>query len=265
MFNDNSDIPAGNTNAITFNAPNFVHSNPRFWFLQMEYLFDIHRITTQTSMFKYVCAYLPPDIGKEVMDIVAKPPTERPYDALKSAVLARFAASDETRLKQLLSQVELGDRTPSQLLRHMRSLVGTMPIEDSLLLKLWSNCLPPNTKAILSLQPAGTSLDTLAEMADKVHECYLTPRLRSVLPTQSTVTTNGTDYQDDVRTLLYSIASRLDALTVTPRGSKPRSRSTSRRRRWCWYHQKFGPRARRCAPPCSFVKRESSSNSRASQ
>ena len=46
-------------------------------------------------------------------------PEHLPYDRLKAVFLKRTTTSDEVRLQQLLAGVELGDRTPSQLLRHM--------------------------------------------------------------------------------------------------------------------------------------------------
>ncbi|CAI2737500.1 unnamed protein product, partial [Dicrocoelium dendriticum] len=102
--------------------PSFDFSNPRVWFAQVEAIFRFRKITSQSTMFSYVTAHLPSNIASEVIDILDPMPLESPYDKLKAAILKRTTASDETRLQQLLSGVELGDRTPSQLLRHMRSL-----------------------------------------------------------------------------------------------------------------------------------------------
>ncbi|CAI2736918.1 unnamed protein product, partial [Dicrocoelium dendriticum] len=143
--------------------PSFDVSNPRVWFVQVEDVFRFRKITSQSTMFSYVAAHLPSNIASEVIDILDPMPLESPYDKLKAAILKRTTASDESRLQQLLSGVELGDRTPSQLLRHMRSLVGSSALDDSVLRQLWSNCLSANTTAILAVLADDLPLDKLAE------------------------------------------------------------------------------------------------------
>ncbi|CAH8441803.1 unnamed protein product, partial [Dicrocoelium dendriticum] len=138
-------------NSVTFSLPSFDVSNPRVWFIQVESIFRFRKITSQSTMFSYVTAHLPTHVASEVIDILDPMPTDSPYDILKAAILKRTTSSDESRLQQLLSGVELGDRTPSQLLRHMRSLVGSATLDDSILRQLWLKCLPANTTAILAV------------------------------------------------------------------------------------------------------------------
>ncbi|KAH6931351.1 hypothetical protein HPB50_023916 [Hyalomma asiaticum] len=44
---------------------------------------------------------------------------------LKQLLISRLTPSEPQRLQQLLHDTELGDRTPSQWLRHMRQLLHT--------------------------------------------------------------------------------------------------------------------------------------------
>ncbi|VUZ45051.1 unnamed protein product [Hymenolepis diminuta] len=67
---------------------------------------------------------LPTDFAAEAIDITDKAPQDNSYDTLKRTVISRLSHSQEKRVQPLLFLVELGDRTPSQLLRHMRSLLG---------------------------------------------------------------------------------------------------------------------------------------------
>lgn len=253
-------------NAITVNLPPFGTANPRVWFTQVEASFRCRRITSQTTMFSYVTAILPNDIATEVIDVLDPMPTEEPYDKLKSAILKRTTVSDEARLQHLLSGIELGDRTPSQLLRHMRSLAGNFKINDTILRQLWCKCLPPNTNAILSTQEEGASLDKLAEMADKIHECFFKT---------TTGTVNMVTQENQPTSLLQTIADRMSRLELTvaaisnsSRQGRTPSRSTSRHRPYrgvsktehdinptCKYHYRFGHKARKCTSPCNYRQR----------
>nr|XP_033331198.1 uncharacterized protein LOC117223154 [Megalopta genalis] len=76
--------------------------------------------------------------------------------------------SENKKMLRLFEQEEIGDRTPSQLLRHMQSLAGKT-MTDSCLKTLWANRLPAMAKAIISSQ-IGLPLDVLADIADRIHE-----------------------------------------------------------------------------------------------
>ncbi|VUZ53432.1 unnamed protein product [Hymenolepis diminuta] len=75
-------------------------------------------------MFQHASSALPTDAAAVVIDVANRAPEDNSYGTLKRAVISRLSESQEKRVHQLLLQVELGDRTPSQLLRHMRSLLG---------------------------------------------------------------------------------------------------------------------------------------------
>jgi hypothetical protein len=71
-----------------------------------------------------VISALPQSVVEEVIDLLEDIPPEKPYDALKSAILKRTSVSDSERIHKLLTETQLGDMKPSQLLRKMRGLVG---------------------------------------------------------------------------------------------------------------------------------------------
>jgi hypothetical protein len=64
----------------------------------------------------------------------------------------------------------MGDRKPSQFLRHLRSLAADML--DDLLRSIWSSQLPSHIRAVLAGQPEG-DFDPAARCADRIIEAAL--------------------------------------------------------------------------------------------
>jgi hypothetical protein len=75
--------------------------------------------------------------------------------------------SKEQRICELLTLEEMGDRKPSQFLRHLRNLAPDVP--DYFLSSIWSTRLPSNIRAVLADQPE-IDLDTTALCADRIME-----------------------------------------------------------------------------------------------
>jgi hypothetical protein len=78
----------------------------------------------------------------------------------------------------------MGDRKPSQFLRHIRSLAPDVP--DDFLRSVWCSRLPLNIQAILAGQHEG-SLDAAALCADRISEVAPHSALASVGPTPTTL------------------------------------------------------------------------------
>ncbi|OON19765.1 hypothetical protein X801_04364 [Opisthorchis viverrini] len=111
----------------------------------------------------------PAKVATEVIDLIGPMPASNPYTTLKAAISKQTATSDEANLQKLLDGVELDDRTPSQLLRHMQSLACGKSFDDAILKQLWLQCLPLSTRQIQATQ-SDAPLSSLAETADKIHE-----------------------------------------------------------------------------------------------
>lgn len=257
--------------------PTFWPSNPAVWFIQADCQFALAGITTQISKFRYVVSALPQEVAADVIDVLTHPPPDAPYDALRNAILDRTMASERQRLQQLLSAEELGDRRPSQLLRHMQSLLAdrASTFDAALLKQLFLQRLPTNVQMILA-SASTLPLPDLAAHADRIMEVATPPlcALAPIPPASAThhpavaAATPGPSHSTDPLTRLQADVDHLTALVAAalPKSHPQRRRRSSRARSprrspspstsstpgVCWYHARFGDAAQRCTRPCSW-------------
>ncbi|VDP92528.1 unnamed protein product [Echinostoma caproni] len=137
-----------------------------------------------------------------------------PYTQPKKVLINRKAVSDERRLDELFGDLEIRDRTPSQLLRHTRQLLGSRVLDDAILRQLWLKHLPPRIREDLSVL-SNSLLDEMAQAADKMFEANCgDPEFRdrnpfttrySFMPSnhRSGSSINGTPGEHDIRVSTY--------------------------------------------------------------
>jgi len=154
---------------VCVRLPPFGPERPAVWFAQAESQFELAAITRQRTKFKYVVSQMNQQQAAEMEDIIL-PPKLEPYDRLKAELVRRLSTSLEQRVRQLLSHEEMGDRKPSQFLRHIKSLATGVP--DDFLSTIWASRLPPHVHAILAGQTEG-SLGSTSGLPDRI--CEVTP------------------------------------------------------------------------------------------
>lgn len=257
MANANNDSGAqvsSEVNRIAVKVPPFWPEKPSLWFSQLEGQFELARITSDSTKFYYVISNLNNNVALEVEDVITNPPASDMYRKLKTEIIKRLSTSQEQRIKQLLEHEEIGSRTPSQFLRHLRNLAGNA-IPDSFLKTLWLSRLPPPMQAILATQ-VSANLSEIAELADKIKE--VSPHLQvSQISSDSQIQ----QLAGEMRQLQLQIAelTRRQQDRRTPGRFRYRRRSSSRastsERRSdgeteCWYHRRFSDKAKKCSPPC---------------
>lgn len=257
--------------ALSMRIPPFWRDKPRLWFISFEAATaDLNK--GQAQLAQMVIAKLEKQDIEQIADLLHNPPTTQQYTTLKNRLISAYEESDNRQLQKLLSEVELGDQKPTQLLRRMRSL-ALDKVPDSTLRMMWTNHLPPHVRSVLAVSETfstKTALDELALLADKMMETSSSNQISAVASTSThSQATSDTQFLiEEIRKLSFEVA----ALKASAQNSQQQqyrrpfnrqSRSTGRgdsrsRSRsetpspYCYYHRRFGKDARRCTTPCTF-------------
>ncbi|XP_064076289.1 uncharacterized protein LOC135194601 [Vanessa tameamea] len=142
----------GSSPKCNLKVPPFSPEDPELWFALLEGIFESFNIVDDRSKFSTVITSLDIPYAKSVKDIIINPPAKNRYGKIKMELIRRLSASHEKKVKQLLTHEELGDRKPSQFLRHLQDLAGPS-VPDDFVKSIWSNRLPPNIQTVLASQP----------------------------------------------------------------------------------------------------------------
>ena len=241
--------------------PAFFPANPATWFAQIEVTFGLHAIDKEEDRYSIVVNNLDSRYLDEVSDLLQATLPTTPYTTLKQELISRLSRSRDSEIRQLLSREEIGDRTPSQFLRHMRNLAKS-EIPDTILRSLWEGRLPANVQGLLATLADTVPLNEVAKLADKVYETHNPKRVAAISASESNMSTR----LDELNEKLNTFSAQLAALSMgSPRQARRRwpsrgrqrspSHSRSRERSdsgLCWYHEEFGANAHRCRKPCNW-------------
>ncbi|VVC86696.1 unnamed protein product [Leptidea sinapis] len=88
---------------------------PRLWFAHFE------------------AVMAPQKQGDDVSDLLTKPPEEQKYKALKERLLQVYEESTERQFQKLVSEMDLGEQKPTQLLRRIKELGRPVQVSDQTL------------------------------------------------------------------------------------------------------------------------------------
>lgn len=277
-------LPGPEVSRVGMRMPEFTPADPELWFSIVDRSFHAAGITVDATKFGYALTAIGPRYTTEVRDIIMNPPMERAYETLKAELIKRLSLSQEHKTRRLLEHEEIGDRKPSQFLRHLRSLAGNV-VGDQVLRTIWLSRLPAYIQPHLVTRTADT-IDQVADIADAIVEATKAPTSQVAVaawtPTPSTQRANDAvsgeaklelrlaqlrlSLQQEMAEQLTAIRRSIEAIGESRpsrdrnddrRRPRPRSRSRSRGREHaanqpCWYHWRFGSEARRCEAPCSM-------------
>ncbi|XP_057335058.1 uncharacterized protein LOC130673859 [Microplitis mediator] len=272
MTKHNKDAtPAAAAQIVT--SPMFATPPPVFnpkttalWFAQLEARFETHDIADEKQKFIHAVSLLDADAAVEVEALIVTPPAVNPYTQLKETLIKCFSASESSKLRKLLDGEAIGDRTPTQFLRHLKALAPR--IDEAVIKAKWIANLPKKTQELLSISPDNATLDQLAKTADKIHEVYLEKHTVAA----ASATPETLPLEKLVAELAQQVASLANDLhqergRSKHRGYNPASRSLSRsllkprlkKSGLYRFHEKYGAQAFRCIPGCKFQENASGS------
>jgi len=243
--------------ATVVQLPPFWEEDVSLWFIQVEALFQAHRLSSQHRKFQTLLSQLPFKALSQVADL-ARNPTTNPYDTLKERLIASYSESQERKIQKLLEETRLGDQKPSQLLRHMQTQAedaATNPV----LRTIWIRALPQRVQSILAALDQG-NLNQLAAVADKIMEVDTVP---SVMATHNTPSVNIIEDKSfsNLKEEIKQLRREIEALKLKNR-KNPRERSKSPfQKPFCYYHYKFGTKATKCSAPCNWKHQDSTKES----
>ncbi|XP_075990261.1 uncharacterized protein LOC142985904 [Anticarsia gemmatalis] len=249
------------TISVTSRIPEFWTDQPRLWFTQFETVMQPQKQGDETK-YALVIAKLNREALQQVSDLLLSPPTQDKYETLKTRLLTVFEESETKQFQKLLSEMDLGDQRPSQLLRRMRELARNRVPDDTLRI-LWSSRLPISIRGVLSVCNEN-ELEKLAIIADKIHENTQSVEISAVGQTLTNHTdphiaelaTKIDNLSMEVSTLRYMFNNRRSRSPGYQTRSQSRSgfhkSQTRDTNRLCKYHFRFREQARRCESPCAW-------------
>lgn len=250
--NDARSVDEALVQRVSVKVPPFWPERPEIWFAQLEAQFRMAKIVTDLSKFNTVVAAIESNVLAQISDAVLTPPESGKYDNLKKCIINTFCDSEQKKTQKLLSDIELGDRRPTQLLNELSELAKDR-VSDDFLKSLWLQRLPANVRAIL--QASNTNLPELAKLADKIMEVSDYRQVCAMQTTSSEATINEIsqriarlekNFDQFFKRDRHRSSSRHSRRSTTP------AKKSNQHEEECWYHRKFGAQARSCRPPCKY-------------
>ncbi|XP_058796880.1 uncharacterized protein LOC131667468 [Phymastichus coffea] len=224
----------------------------------MEVAFKNASITDDEAKYCQSVAALTPCAIAKVEDVLANAPNQDLYDDLKVKLIERFTESDSARVRKLLEGEEMGDRTPSEFYRSMKTH-ATSSTTDEFILQVWTTRLPLQVQAVM-VASSETELDKVLKLADTVH---------AVNPQQPKQQISEISDFAALVEQMRKLTAKIDAITSQQSRSRSRSRRGFEKRGrgmtpaptpnnnspdgyLCFYHKRFQERAEKCRGPCTW-------------
>lgn len=231
---------AASTNiaAVAAKLPEFYNHNPDGWFVNAEAQFLLAKISDEKTKFYHVVKTLDSKTSEEIQHFLTEQCEDTaadatPYTKLKALLLRVYGRSKTAKMAELLNMHSFNEHGAGSTLRRMRVLSADM---DTMLQCKLLSMAPSSVRTAVASQDFNTAED-LAVALDKAME-------REKFASQLAIS-SATQQLDMVT------ASQRKATIQKPRETKLKQLDTPD---ICFYHQRFGYKAKKCTgAPCKFA------------
>lgn len=246
-------------NRVAVKVPPFWPDHAEIWLAQVEAQFAVSGITSDASKFSTVVAAIESNVLVQISDAVLNPPERGKYENLCKCIKERYCESEQKKTQKLLSEIDLGDKRPTQLLNELSALAKEK-VTTEFLKTLWLQRLPAQVRAIL--QASDATLNELAKLADKIMEVGEFHNIASVTTARQPHAASELDkrlarIEQQINSMCSSNTYRQRPRSASARRSKSNEPRATRAgsEEHCWYHRTFKEKATKCRKPCSFSEK----------
>ena len=232
--------------------PPFSTSDPLAWFFRAETLFWLRHIITSNKQSDLVLESLPDDVFGQMSDWLMSFSGNIPYDQLKAGLLERFSLTPSARARRIIasSSQPIGDQRAHSSWNEFQAL-ARLPADTNgesksldMLRELWLLKLPATVRAAIPEASTMMMKDLLSRVVGLLDSNNALTHIQSAFTTT---------HEEE------SIHDESAAALNNRRIQTQRYQPTSRRReatqpKVCYYHSRFGQKARKCEQPSTFPK-----------
>jgi hypothetical protein len=233
---------------VAVRMPEFWVDNPVRWFGRIESQFRLAKITSSSTMFDHTLSYLPERVCSSISHILddINPSAADSYDRLKAALTKRYTKSRWERAFELIKLPGLGDMKPSELMRQMLTLLPEDDTPKTTFMAMFLLRLPTDMRDHIVAKDFDDPRK-MAEHADLLHAGRTPAAITAVT--------------DDEFVCAVSSNRRRDFSPKDSRRRSPSRQGRSRRQTpaarggddsFCYFHNTFGDKAKKCKPGCSW-------------
>lgn len=228
---------------VSVKLPDFWEEDPATWFIETEAQFALAGITVDQTKYHHVVTKLTKrSTTDHVWDILANPPAQGKYEAIKTRLISVFSDSTQEKFDKIMN-AELGDQKPSHLLAYMRRLAQQMNMSDDQLKMIYLKKLPPSA-SVLSI--ISSPLSEIGVMADTVVKQE---------PQVNQLDKSSDSKYDELKGEIENLTAAIRKMGQEQKSKPPRKDNRhDAPTDICWYHREHGRNARKCRPPCKFSK-----------
>ncbi len=209
---------------IALKLPAFMEDDPVSWFNLIEAQFELRYIAGDSTKFYHAVSVLQGEPMRQIKDILNLPKTTPDrYDQLKARLIETYGLEDIDRAEQLIEWPPMSeDERPSVFINGILSMLGNIPKDHAIVRALILSKFPPAIKAMLRSTSNCTNLKEMSREADRIWKGDRARRL-----------------------------SEKTVMTVKPVKSRGDLKNGL-----CYWHFKFGSKARRCQEFCKWNSRK---------